>query len=46
MLINLAKAALDKADWPTTIMTGRYMFPLGDGLRNVGKTKTSGPHGV
>jgi hypothetical protein len=35
MLINLAKGALDKARWPTNIATGRYMFPLGDNLRNI-----------
>ncbi|KAK4141694.1 uncharacterized protein C8A04DRAFT_30681 [Dichotomopilus funicola] len=36
MLIELARAALNKASWPTSIQTGRYMYPLGDDSRNVG----------
>lgn len=35
MLIKLARAAFQAAPWPTNIDTGRYMFPLGDNLRNV-----------
>jgi len=35
MLINLAKQAFEAASWPTTINTGRYMFPLDDNTRNV-----------
>ena len=34
MLINLAKAALESAGWPTEVLTGRLMFELGDGIRN------------
>ncbi|MCJ1387004.1 hypothetical protein MMC17_010133 [Xylographa soralifera] len=37
MLFNLAKAALEKANWPTKVATGRYAFDLGDGVRNVAK---------
>ena len=35
MLLKLAKAAFDAASWPTTIQTGRYMYPLADNIRNV-----------
>ncbi|KAL4936545.1 amidase signature domain-containing protein [Aspergillus oleicola] len=35
MLIKLARAAFQKASWPTTIATGRYMFPLAANTRNV-----------
>ena len=35
MLVKLAKAAFDAASWPTAVSTGRYMFPLGDNIRNV-----------
>jgi hypothetical protein len=35
MLIDLAKAALDAASWPTTISTGRLMYAVGDNMRNV-----------
>ena len=34
MMINLAKAALESAGWPTEVQTGRLMFKLGDGIRN------------
>ncbi|KAJ5160568.1 uncharacterized protein N7482_007572 [Penicillium canariense] len=35
VLIKLANAAFQAASWPTTIATGRYMYPLGDNIRNV-----------
>lgn len=35
MLIKLAKAAFEATSWPTTIDTGRYMYPLADNTRNV-----------
>jgi hypothetical protein len=35
MLIKLAQTAFDAAGWPTKIDTGRYMYPLGNNLRNV-----------
>lgn len=35
MLIKLARAAFDAAGWPTKIDIGRYMYPLGNNLRNV-----------
>ncbi len=35
MLISLAKAAFEHAGWPTSISTGRHMFPLGLNCRNV-----------
>lgn len=35
MLIKLATAAFEKASWPTTIQTGRYMYPLASNSRNV-----------
>ncbi|KAK4224072.1 hypothetical protein QBC38DRAFT_511972 [Podospora fimiseda] len=36
MLIKLATKTFRKASWPTTIQTGRYMYPLADNSRNVG----------
>lgn len=35
MLIKLARAAFKAASWPTTIATGRFMFSIGDNVRNV-----------
>jgi hypothetical protein len=35
MLINLARKAFEAASWPTSVETGRYMFPLGENTRNV-----------
>ncbi|KAI7777115.1 uncharacterized protein LA080_004017 [Diaporthe eres] len=35
MLVKVAQAAFDAAGWPTKIDTGRYMYPLGNNLRNV-----------
>jgi hypothetical protein len=35
MLIRLAEKAFEASKWPTTISTGRYMFPLADNIRNV-----------
>lgn len=35
MLIKLATAAFKAASWPTTIATGRLMFPIWDNVRNV-----------
>jgi hypothetical protein len=34
LLINLAEAALIKADWPTEVKTGREMFERGENVRN------------
>ncbi|CAF9916091.1 MAG: hypothetical protein HETSPECPRED_002755 [Heterodermia speciosa] len=34
MLINLAKAALEWACWPTEVQTGPLMFELGEGVRH------------
>jgi len=45
MLLKLAKAAFDAASWPTTIATGRYMFPLGDNTRNVALANGQGAGG-
>ena len=42
MLISLAKAAFKHAGWPTTIRTGRQMFPLGDNCRNVASVEEAG----
>ncbi|PNP75786.1 hypothetical protein FNYG_10864 [Fusarium nygamai] len=36
MLIKLASEAFKKAWWPTSIQTGRYMYPVADNARNVG----------
>lgn len=41
MLINLAEAALAKAQWPTEVKIGRYTFDLGEGPLNVVKASTS-----
>ncbi|KAI0113931.1 putative amidase [Nemania sp. FL0031] len=35
MLISLARAAFKAKSWPTSISTGRYMFPLAENVRNV-----------
>ncbi|KAI1109788.1 putative amidase [Nemania sp. NC0429] len=35
MLINLAMAVFKKESWPTSISTGRYMYEVGDNVRNV-----------
>ncbi|KAF2820532.1 hypothetical protein CC86DRAFT_387012 [Ophiobolus disseminans] len=40
MFIELAKAALSQASWPTRISTGRLMYPIGDNLRNVENIQT------
>ncbi|KAG4252847.1 hypothetical protein FPRO03_08296 [Fusarium proliferatum] len=36
ILIKLATEALKKAGWPTSIQTGRYMYPVADNARNAG----------
>lgn len=36
MLIKLAEAAFTKASWPTSIQTGRHMYPPANNTRNVG----------
>ena len=43
MLINLAKAALESASWPTQVQTGRLMFELGDNVRNTADVVESDP---
>lgn len=35
MLIKLASAAFQKASWPTSIQTGRFMYPPANNSRNV-----------
>lgn len=35
MLINLARATLDHAGWSEQLLTGRYTWDLGSGVRNV-----------
>ncbi|KAF4954898.1 hypothetical protein FGADI_5000 [Fusarium gaditjirri] len=35
MLTKLAAAAFKKAEWPTSIQTGRYMYPIAQNPRNV-----------
>lgn len=39
LLVNLAEAALEKANWPTQVKTGREAFAVGDNVRNVLATK-------
>ncbi|KAF5575341.1 amidase signature domain-containing protein [Fusarium pseudocircinatum] len=36
MLIKLAAEAFEKAGWPTSVQTGRYMYPVADNARHVG----------
>ncbi|RKL49535.1 hypothetical protein BFJ72_g994 [Fusarium proliferatum] len=36
MLIKLSTEAFKKAGWPTSIQTGRYMYPVADNARNAG----------
>lgn len=38
MLIRLAKEAFEASSWPTTIDTGRYMYPLANNTRKVENT--------
>lgn len=33
-LLKVAQDALSKAGWPTEVLTGRYMFELGDNERH------------
>lgn len=33
--VNLAEAALKKANWPTKVKTGREAFAIGNNVRNV-----------
>ncbi|KAF4496823.1 Amidase signature domain [Fusarium agapanthi] len=40
MLIKLATEAFKKAGWPTSIQTGRYMYPVADNVRNVGSASS------
>lgn len=35
MLLNLAEAALNNANWPTEVKTGREAFAIGNNVRNV-----------
>lgn len=35
MLINLVRAVLESASWPTEVLTGRYMFKPGNNTRNI-----------
>lgn len=35
LLVNLAEAALEKANWPTQVKTGREAFAVGNNVRNV-----------
>ena len=35
LLLNLAEAALSRANWPTRVKTGREAFLVGDNVRNV-----------
>ena len=35
MLLNLAEAVLESANWPTEVKTGREAFAIGDNVRNV-----------
>lgn len=35
MLINLAEAALKRANWPTAVKTGREAFGIGNNICNV-----------
>ncbi|PVH71861.1 putative amidase [Cadophora sp. DSE1049] len=43
MLVNLAKAALEDAKWPTEVLTGRFTFKPGEGSRNVAHLDNTGP---
>ncbi|KAF5665711.1 D-mandelate dehydrogenase [Fusarium denticulatum] len=36
MPIKLATEAFKKAGWPTSVQTGRYMYPVADSARNIG----------
>jgi hypothetical protein len=34
MLVRVAEDALKKGNWPTEVLTGRFMFSVGDNKRN------------
>ena len=34
MLVDIAQAALERAGWPTTSLTGRNVFAVGDNDRH------------
>lgn len=34
MLVRVARDALKKWGWPTEVLTGRFMFSVGDNERN------------
>ncbi len=42
MLVNLAKAVLEEAKWPTEVLTGRFAFKLGGGNRHVALAEDEG----
>jgi hypothetical protein len=44
MLLNLAKAAFEKAKWTTEVLTGNLTFELGGGCRNVASTSKEEQH--
>lgn len=33
-MLRLAQEALEKAEWPTEVLTGRFMFNVGNNERN------------
>lgn len=33
-MLRLAQEALEKAEWPTEVLTGRFMFHVGNNDRN------------
>ena len=35
MLVNLARATFEHAQWGEQLLTGRFTWKLGDGARNV-----------
>ncbi|KAF5561880.1 amidase signature domain-containing protein [Fusarium napiforme] len=43
MLIKFATEAFKKAGWPTSIQTGRYMYPAAENARNVDSTPIDRP---
>lgn len=34
VMLRLAQEALEKAEWPTEVLTGRFMFHVGNNDRN------------
>jgi hypothetical protein len=44
MLIRFAQSVLDHAQWPSSVLTGRMMFNLGDNERHTAERRSRKQH--